>query len=48
MGFTLDDVEGNMFVCEFHMKADKIKVLQDIPWHYDRQLVVFGELRGDE
>ena len=43
-GFTLDEAVSSLFVCEFQSRGDKIKVLYDGPWHYDRQLIVFGTI----
>ncbi|XP_050217876.1 uncharacterized protein LOC126668737 [Mercurialis annua] len=46
--FDISDIGKGVFVCEFKNHRDKVKVLREAPWHYDRQLVILSEVQGDE
>ena len=47
-GFKLQEIGNNLFSCEFGSIAEKIKIMKEGPWHFDRQLILFGELQGIE
>ncbi|XP_050211399.1 uncharacterized protein LOC126661587 [Mercurialis annua] len=47
-GFEISEVGKSIFVCEFSSVRDKLKILREAPWHYDRQLIILAELTGDE
>ncbi|XP_050217735.1 uncharacterized protein LOC126668590 [Mercurialis annua] len=46
--FDVTDIGKGMFICEFKNVWDRNKVLREAPWHYDRQLIVLSEIKGDE
>ncbi|XP_050222263.1 uncharacterized protein LOC126672355 [Mercurialis annua] len=46
--FDISDIGKGVFVCEFKNPRDKRKVLREALWHYDRQLIIISEVKGDE
>ncbi|XP_050212651.1 uncharacterized protein At4g02000-like [Mercurialis annua] len=46
-GFNLRDVGDNLFVCEFLSKVDKVRILREGPWHFDKQIILFEPLNGN-
>ncbi|XP_065856963.1 uncharacterized protein [Euphorbia lathyris] len=44
--FQLKEMGNGLFLCEFDSRRNKDKVLNDGPWHFERQLVVFRDMNG--
>ncbi|XP_021766647.1 uncharacterized protein LOC110731120 [Chenopodium quinoa] len=41
-------IENNLFIIQFFHWRDKEKVLDGAPWNFDNQLLLMGEIHGDE
>uniref|UniRef100_A0A803LNC7 Reverse transcriptase zinc-binding domain-containing protein n=1 Tax=Chenopodium quinoa TaxID=63459 RepID=A0A803LNC7_CHEQI len=41
-------IENNLFIIQFIHWRDKEKVLDGAPWNFDNQLLLLGEIHGDE
>ncbi|XP_050222712.1 uncharacterized protein LOC126672803 [Mercurialis annua] len=46
-GFSIKEIGDNLFVCEFKTKTDRTRILNEAPWHFDKQLILFEPLCGN-
>ncbi|XP_050207776.1 uncharacterized protein LOC126657171 [Mercurialis annua] len=46
-GFEMRDIGDNLFVCEFYSKLDRNRIVDEAPWHFDKQLILFEPLNGN-
>ncbi|XP_050222610.1 uncharacterized protein LOC126672696 [Mercurialis annua] len=46
-GFNMKEIGDNLFACEFNSKSDRIRILNEAPWHFDKQVIIFEPLSGN-